>query len=626
MPIYSDWSINYTYKAITHSSGSTIYSVRNLYTWVMDQVDASGTIDDSVPMTAQTPTEFTLTNGWFIDDTSTQFLNGGAIQTSGWASGGVRMKAYNATGAGTTFTSADIGRVITETDTGNTGTILAYDERTATEIGMVWIRPTTGSDTFADVNSAYTVASSTAAGVFTAASVTGENIWSNIFSIGSIVAGTTLDVYRNDAQLTPWWSSGHIDILVRVTEMGTEIDSGNLTVLARKYSTLYDHYIVDASTGRNPVPLAAFTDSNNQTAEATVATYSDITITFGAASQDLGNGNGFRPYDVSINSAGRVLTQVYEYLKYVTRTGSGSTLNGVNGEFYTAVGDIRLDYTGETSGPFVQGNAITTNAGGSGFIVSLIDNGATGTLVIRNVHGTFANGNTLTSSGTTATIGSTPDTIVASEQAPFGTFAGGNFFGARGVYIYNMHANDSNNYQLIDSTNTTQVPPATVAIVVDGLVSGDRVSVFRTSGTDLIVDKLYLTSHASNNSAATTAWEVDAATPIPSDTPSTGFVRLVKIVSGIYTEEKKQFTSRSTTVFTLSSAHAGGYGSTSRAFVPFIDEQAAGSSISKSVTYVSNRTITTRVRIKGIIPFTSFGTLTSSGYSVTAIRTADPIA
>jgi hypothetical protein len=603
----------------TVPSITTLYTVRNLYTYLQDSLDGGATIDDTIPMSASTPTDFTLTNGWYIDEISTQFLQGGAITTSGW-NGAIQILTFDSAGYSSP-TNADIGKTVGYIggSPSTTGTLLGYD----TAARKWWVR---GASTFSDLTTNIDIDDAGDYGDLSQSSTTGENLWSNIFTLGSLVSGTTLDVYQNDVQITPWWTSGQIDVLVKVMEASSEIDSGNITVLARKYTTLYDHFVIDASTGRNPVPLAAFTDSNNQTAEGTVSGYSDITITFGATSQNLGNGNGSRPYDVSINCAGRVLTQVYEYLKYVTRTGSGSTLNGVSGEFYVAVGDIRLDYTGESSGPFVEGSAITSSAGGSGYITSLIDNGTTGTLVIRNVHGTFADTNTITSGSTTATISGVPDSITPSKQAPFGTFAGGNFFGARGVYITNMHANDSNNYELIDSTNTAQVPPSTVAIVVEGLVSGDRVSVFRTTGSDLIIDREYLHSHATANSAATTAWETAAATPIPADTPSAGYVRLVKIVSGTYTEERKQYTSWTGNIFTLASAHSGGYDSSDRAYVPYIDEQASGTSISKSVTYVTDRTVSARVRVSGIIPFTTFGSLTSNGYTTTAIRTEDTIA
>ena len=41
--------------------------MNELYSWLMNVFDESGTIDDTIPMTAQTPTAYTLTNGWFLD-------------------------------------------------------------------------------------------------------------------------------------------------------------------------------------------------------------------------------------------------------------------------------------------------------------------------------------------------------------------------------------------------------------------------------------------------------------------------------------------------------------------------------------------------------------------------------
>ena len=45
----------------------------------------------------------------------------------------------------------------------------------------------------------------------------------------------------------------------------------------------------------------------------------------------------------------------------------------------------------------------------------------------------------------------------------------------------------------------------------------------------------------------------------------------------------------------------------------------------KTVTYVANRYVLTRVRQKGILPFTIKGQVTSSGLTVPAIRTPDTI-
>jgi hypothetical protein len=420
--IAGDFTINTTTKTIKHTADSVVYTVNELYTWLMDYFDDVTTIDDTVPISAQTPTEYTLINGWFMDNLSFKYLSGGAIQTDG-------QDAYSThvlTVTGGTYADPVSGDITKTVMAGATaiGPLLDYEVISVGVSSKWYVRDTRTVPAVIANTTAMTITTGTGSGNNSANSLSGESIWSNIFSLGTIVSGTTLDLYQNDSQITPWWSAGQIDILVKVKEAGTEIDSGNLTVLARKYSTLYDHYVVDASTGRNPVPLAAFADTNNEVIEATVGAYTGFTFDFGAASKDLGNGNGSQPYDCVIDCDDHSIQEVYEYLKYVTRTGSSTTLNGVNGEYYQAVGDIRLSYSGEASGPFVEGNAITSSAGGTGYIVSLIDSGATGTLLIRNVHGTFANANTLTSSGTTATISSVPDTILQSKQAPFGVFSG----------------------------------------------------------------------------------------------------------------------------------------------------------------------------------------------------------
>ncbi len=486
--IAGDFTINTTTKTIKHTADSVVYTVNELYTWLMDYFDDVTTIDDTVPISAQTPTEYTLINGWFMDNLSFKYLSGGAIQTDG-------QDAYSThilTVTGGTYADPVSGDITKTVMAGATaiGPLLDYEVISVGVSSKWYVRDTRTVPAVIASTTAMTITTGTGSGNNSANSLSGESIWSNIFSLGTIVSGTTLDLYQNDSQITPWWSAGQIDILVKVKEAGTEIDSGNLTVLARKYSTLYDHYVVDASTGRNPVPLAAFADTNNEVIEATVGAYTGFTFDFGAASKDLGNGNGSQPYDCVIDCDDHSIQEVYEYLKYVTRTGSSTTLNGVNGEYYQAVGDIRLSYSGEASGPFVEGNAITSSAGGTGYIVSLIDSGATGTLLIRNVHGTFANANTLTSSGTTATISSVPDTILQSKQAPFGVFSGGKLFGARGVWLENVAAADSINYQLIDSTGTTQIPPISVVVTVKdanslAAVDSARVLLEAAAGGDL---------------------------------------------------------------------------------------------------------------------------------------------
>jgi hypothetical protein len=78
-------------------------------------------------------------------------------------------------------------------------------------------------------------------------------------------------------------------------------------------------------------------------------------------------------------------------------------------------------------------------------------------------------GSTVTANLTTATqvniSGLTP------KVAPFGTFAGGTFFGAIGVVLTNVAGGEATNYQLIDNLEVTQIPPSVISISVTSLLS-----------------------------------------------------------------------------------------------------------------------------------------------------------
>ncbi|MFA6007395.1 MAG: hypothetical protein WC784_01985 [Candidatus Shapirobacteria bacterium] len=617
--IASDWMVYESYKIIKHTGGTTVYSVNALYSYLLDYFDNAGFLDDEVPIVAATPTEYKLSNGWYLDDTSTQFLSGGSITTDGWDD-----LMYVLTMSGTpTNPVGDIGKTVQNTLATHTGMLVDY----TTSAPYKWyVRKILGTFTAESVD----IVSGTGEGTVGTV-VTGETIWSNVFTLGSLVAETVLDVYQNDTKITSWWSTSgnvHIDILVKVKEADVEIDSGNLTILARKYGTLYDHFVIDASSGRNPVPLAAFTDGNNPAAnEATVADIFDFipdsNFDFGYASKDMGV--GAKSYDVVINCGSRTILQVYEYLKYITRTGSTTPLNGVVGEYYTGVGDVQFAFDGE-SGTFIEGQLITGSAGVYGYLTSIKVN-PSGYMTLRNVHGTFTNNMSLTQtpSGATALVNGTVTSLTPQKQAPFGSYAGGTFFGARGVWLENVAPADANNYQLIDAFGDNQTPPTSVSITISGVEEDDVVAVFKTTGNNKIIDKSYLHSHATANASGSTSWEVDANTPIPSDTPATGIIRLVKTTTNL--EERIEYTSWVGTVFTLDTAHSGGYGVDDTAYVPFIDAvvSTGESSLSVSFNYASSCYLYTIVRHKGIIPFDVKGQITSTGYSLSAIRTIDSI-
>lgn len=665
--IGDDFTIDYVNKRVYHSSGTTIYTVNELYSYLMDTFDELAQMDDTIPMSAQTPTEYTLINGWFMDDTSFKYLKTGAVQTSGWVSGGVRIKAYDASGAGVAFSAADIGRVITETDSGQTGTILFYDERTTTEIGYVWIRPTSGSDTFADVNSAYTVGSSTAAGVFTAASSSGENLWSNIYTLGSIEEDDSQLIYieQNGSRIfsgSEWWplaGTRHIDVLIKVKEAGTEINGAQITVFLRHYPSggnadLYDHFGIDLTAGgRNAVPLATSPDLNNTTATATVSGYSDVTVAFVNGTITYSAISGSFTNLESVSQAVSGATGIF--LKQSTTTGAGTmTLGNVIGTF-----DNTNTITGGTSGKTATASSTLTEAytmakaftQGTDYNYSVIIGCATRVLsqtyeylkYLTRIGSTFTMYPTATAQGGAITHttkqgqlyirahednqSSPTNTYSPVKASPFGTFAGGKFFGAQGVWIESMAAADVQNYQLIDATGATRTPPNQQAITITNLLSGDRVAVFRTtSGTT--INKTMYTAATGNNIGGST-FVVNET--IPSDTPTSGSIRVVDTSDTSATREVRYtYTSWSGSTFSgVSPTLDRSYTATEdTAYVPFIDTTASSTSQAVTVVYSADRTILLRVRRKAataILPFETTGTFGSTGYSTSAIRTTDSI-
>ena len=611
MTIATDFTIDYVNKLIVHSSGTTTYTANALYSYIQDTFDELNQLDDTVPMSAQTPTAYTMINGWFIDDESVKFLYGGALSTSGWLNE-IHVLKFGATY--TSCVSGDIGKAVLD-DGGAFGTLLAYDNT----LKKWWVR--TGSATTAASGSAITITAGTGAGTINTTSTTGESLFTNIYTLGSIEAGTQIYIEQNAAIISPWWSTGHIDILVKVKESDTEIDGANVIVFVRELSDAYDFFAIDLTAGgRQAVPLASSDDLNNQTAEATIANYQNgttatIAISFGSFSADINNDGTPENYKVQIDCDGQRLDKVYEVCKYWTRRGTSTTLNGVSGDLYTA-----------------------------------------------------------------ADASYTPV-----KQSPLGTFAGGKFFGARGVYLINLHASDIQSYQLTDNTNTTVVPPNYIAVTVGGLVSGDRVAVFPASGG--LVNKTQYTS----TSLAQGAGTIVVSTSLPVDTPSAGFIVVKKpaakaeytyrylswtgstftlptattgtatggdtttlvdssanfITAGIqigdivyrdatnfgYVVSVDSGTQLTTTTFASTwsgqaynlNALVTSYSSADSAYVPYLYKTAASTTETTTIVYVSDRAVITRVRKKGVLPFEVAGTIGNTGISVTAIRTIDSI-
>ena len=558
MAFGDDFSINYVSKRIYHSSGSTIYSVNAMYSWLQDTFDELDQMDDTIPMSAQTPTAYTLLNGWFIDEESIQYLKSGAITTIGWTSGEVKV-VYLQAGGYSNYSASDLDKIVQDDGT-DVGPLLAYDNT----LRKIWVRDDRGTHSDITTGSDIDVTGGTLNNTSTGTSTSGEWLWTNVYTLGTIASPDPHIYFTRGLQgeggqhITPeYWADGHIDLLMKVQEVGTLLNSGYVTVFARQYTDLYDHFEIDLSPGgRQAVPLATFDDSNNQTASGTVAGYTNITLSYaGPYAKDIGDGAGPQNYDYSIDCATRPLSQVYEYLKYITVEGSTFDVDGIDGEQYVRV--VNSSY-----------NPV--------------------------------------------------------KQSPFGTFAGGTFFGARGIWIENMAGTDAENYQLIDSANVTRTPPSQAPITVGSVAEYDRVLVAKSTGSlSTVIDKAQYTV---SGTISTGAYYIDITVPIPQDTPSSGVIRVVD--TGV-SEERYTYSGWADHTFGLDNIPTSKdyVGPTDTCYVPYIDREVPSgyTSVQQSLTYAANRYLVARVRKIGIIPFQTTAELVTGGVTITAIRTEDTI-
>jgi hypothetical protein len=671
------FNIDYVNKRVYNNTTYTdIFTVRALYSYLQDQFDDLTQMDDTIPMSAQTPTNYTLINGWFMDDTSFKYLEGGAVETSGWLN---EIQIAKVDGVVSDPIAGDIGKSVTA-DASPVGTLLAYEvDAYGADTGKWWIR--TGSGTAIANNAVLDIPTGTGDGVVSEDSLDGECLWPNAYTLGSIMedgdSGFKQQIYIAQAGSrifsgTEWWPKGgdsattrHIDVLIKTKEAGVEIDNGNITVYLRHYpdtlnsvrlnADLYDHFGIDLSDGgRNAVPLATSPDLNNTTDNNTVDDWNDIEVAFvnGTIAYAAVSGEFTEFETITGSSSGATGVFLYQ----TTTTGAGvMTLGNVVGTFNTDDNLTGATYTADASATLTEGHTMDKNfTQQSSYSYSVIIDcagrhmddvyeylkyitriGNTFTMYPTSISAASVRSHTTTQGQLYIRAhedlrGSPTETFSPEKASPFGTFAGGKFFGAQGVWVQTMHADDVQAFQLKDSGGTTRTPPVQISISITNTLASDRIAVFRTTSTEgsTTIDKAMFSAAGANNTTGSSTFTVAEA--IPSDTPTTGSVRIVDDSDTTNTREVRYtYTSWSGSAFNLSGTLGKTYtASDDKAYVPYIDAEATTSSISVTVIYASARYVLTRVRryaTTAILPFEVTGQVTSTGYSQGTIRTTDSI-
>ncbi len=559
MAVNTEIDFDYVNKRVKRhaSATSAIHSVNEAYSLIQDTFDELTEMDDKVPMSAATPTSYKLDNGWSIEEEVIRHLNGGAIETTGWTD---EIHVLELDGSYTNFVAADIGKQVQD-DAADVGALLDYDN-TAQKI---WVR--IGSSTVIADNSVITMSDSgIGGGDASGDSVTGETLYSNPYTLGSLYSTLPLYIIQDSEEVASYYADGHFDILIKTMEADVDIDNREITVFGRKWGEAYTNFnITLTSAGQNAIPLGTADDGNVTSSEAAVQAIADtniggdlgtgVDITFSGVGfdYDIGDGAGTKKYSIKIDCNGERLADVYEVGMWATRDSSTSQLDN------DGVTDDGQEY-------------ISYNASWAPVVV-----------------------------------------------APFGTFAGGKYFGARGVHFVNLAAEDAQAFQLIDDNGDTRNPPNYQAFAMTGLTSGDRVSVYESKGalsTSVKKDQQALVA----GSNALNELEVDVA--IPSSTPTAG---TIIVVADDGSEIAYAYTSYTGSIYTVSIS-ADVYSGGQNCYVPFLYAEATGDTVNDTTTiYTSPLNVVGRARKAGFIRFEAAGTFGATGYNAIGTMIADPI-
>jgi hypothetical protein len=728
-------------RIVWTGSAAGTRTVNELYSALQDLFDELTQLDDGTPMSAQTPTEYTIgsidtgaADPWFIDRVTVEHLTGGALRTASWSRAasntGIVLIEYT---TGTDFIESDIGKTVTNGTSNSSGTLLDFNSTGTTNVA--WIRPLSADaqHNWGGTTGTVTVTGGTGSVTQSAAAVTGESLWANIFTLGTIESNThmlieqesnTRLVRYKSTDNTDWWEDGHIDILINVSEVGVDVDEGRIIVFARQQSKTYSFFATGlANGGRNPIPLQTGNDLDNQygyrelttkapvtgdafdvddvgkvifkqgeitlravitsisgtsptqtiqyyyigdpvhtdatarefanndiietegaspktatvdgsTTAVNAPTYSgNITVSFPSAFNDfvfdVDENDTDERYSIQIDLQNVTsLDQMQQYLKYITRRGATDQLNNQDGQFYIG-SEFRIRHSSTATNIPIGAEVTQSGTSAIGTVVAHHTTTTPKILILKSTRGSFNTTDDITD-GTNTIAGadiSVAAAITPNAASPFGTFAGGTFFGAAGVLLINVPGDDATNFQLVNDAGAVVRPPNKVGVRVGNTRAEDRVAVFRLLGG--VIDKEEYAAAAA--SAAATTIGVSNPATIAVDVPGKvngGALRIVDISE--QTEYRLRYSDWSGADFTLAStsgtATGGNQTTLTDSGANFTATAVVGDLVynSTELTYayvvsVDSGTQLTTTNLNSSAPVTDWN---GDGYSINALPTA----
>lgn len=458
---------------------------------------------------------------------------------------------------------------------------------------------------------------------------TADSLWSNVYSIGAQTAGTQIYMIQNDAEVTPWWITGNVDILVLVKDTGSWIASddtggtpvdGAIWLYAREFGDEYDHNYGDLSGGRSPVGINTAKDTNNDSGELYLSVASSTNFTVGSfveggTSGAVGKIEKVVSNDIYLNAVRGgpfvISETIIEYSdRELQNVLDGSTTNSGSTAFTNVVAGYTL-----VDPAFADIERDLNNGDGAQTYKMDVDgNGATMKehyewlkWICR-----YASTTTINSDDGQEYRSAIEGTYAEVKKAPFGTLAGTTFYGARGLWLSDYAAAD---FVLTDADGTLQAPPDYQKVTASHTsLSGTNVFVAEiTADGGTIIKNQYTYDDVSSDA---THLHVNETIDI-NKTPQTGIVRVG--------DTQYVYTSYTGLIFTVTSDPTGETDGADT-YVPLLDVLAdAASEQSDNIIYSGTpfwcRTVT---RKYGFKPFTQDAQFAATGLPFTPILATDP--
>ena len=461
----------------------------------------------------------------------------------------------------------------------------------------------------------------------------GDNLFSGLVVVGSVFGTTTLQIVQDNVLYdgdAPFWGTGLnadagnnilMRCMVQTRVSGLDLDGKRVRVWAREWGETYAEFGATLGLGNSVAAIFTNEDLNNTTAVGDVGGWGTITNVEGYQLIDLNNGNGNKPYYSQWNRATFSINQLYERAKWLVRRGTSSTVYGLDGELFRGIThEIVVD------NPLGNFDAVEEVSwpGGTGQMVAIDSETAATKMWIQLLTGVAPTNNQLITGESSGASVEVNVTVTPRSLSPvfLGQSTGSAIIGGYGVGI--EAADLTQNDKLFDLNNALQQPPNNVTFTVAGLITGEDYVLVgpKAAGNNFAFNQLIL--NTTLNGAAELA--VVSTTAIPSDTPTSGYLR-IELDDG--RSRQQAFSSWTGSTFTIPSsdytdpddATAG-----NDVMIAYIDTQASSSSALFTVVFLAERSLFVRVRDGGGTPIKTFetpATLGSAGGSATAIRTSD---